>query len=108
MRRRGTRQGIERRLQRGRMAGLNAAKHRSSAVWVRLHLHRKFIEALESRRYASAQPTWADFVDWLTGLINDYLDMKSLNDGSNIKRLGKLLERLSDLDSIGVKPSISH
>ena len=69
---------------------------------------RKFIEALESRRYASAQTTWADFVDWLTGLINDYLDMKSLNDGSNIKRLGKLLERLSDLDSIGVKPSISH
>ncbi|SVC70686.1 uncharacterized protein METZ01_LOCUS323540, partial [marine metagenome] len=69
---------------------------------------RKFIESLESRRYSSAHTTWADFVDWLTGLINDYLDMKSLNDGSNTKRLGKLLERLSDLDSIGVKPSISH
>lgn len=69
---------------------------------------KKFIESLETRRFSGQRTTWAEFVDWLEGLINDYLDMKSLADDSVIERLRKLLGRLRDLDSIGVEPSIAH
>ena len=68
----------------------------------------RFIQVLESRRYSGDQTTWAGFVVWLRGFIDDYLDSKSFTEQSNLERLNKLLERLSGLDAIGVKPSISH
>ena len=63
-----------------------------------------FIQKLASRDHSGELLTWEDFVAWLNLLIDDYL----ITDKAGEERLSGLLKRLTSLDRIGVKPSLSH